>query len=478
MAGQDTFDQVIGPQEIDLRPQISQDGNCFGVGIAAAQGLPQVIFLAVVGQGEQHLLCPPEQRRFQRRRQRQAVFGRGKERQQRRQILHRQFGPDLQPVRARNRHTGGFARADDFREQITAPLHKDQKVTRPNTPPRKGTGGIGIDGQIMFALDQLLDLRRDLVGQNDRMVMCRLLIDRIGPFTVIGFIGFLDHGPKINTAGQGGFERLMRRIRLKPCIRMGGERCIHQLQDRRGRSERIFKTAPLKDLTRLGDLLFEQILFVIKLARVGPLKGIDRLFFIAHDKQRAVFLFSGTVAAVEFIGQPFDDIPLARAGILRFVHQNMINATVDPVKHPSRDRRVGQQRPRLEDQIIKVEPAAFLFLVGIDFKETMCELMQHMGLLRRPQRQPRVTGIFDPPHQVIDLRHQIKKQLLRRFRGQAADLGGKGFFGARTGQHHVFQNGQGGDIHCLDRRQLFRRFAVQPALGPHRRDHLFKDHRL
>ena len=97
-----------------MRPQVAQDRNGFGIRIAAAQGLPQVIFLAVVGQGEQHLLCPPEQRRFQRRRQRQAILGRGKKRQQRRQILDRQFGPDLQPVSARNRYTGGLAGANDF----------------------------------------------------------------------------------------------------------------------------------------------------------------------------------------------------------------------------------------------------------------------------------------------------------------------------------------------------------------------------
>ena len=330
----------------------------------------------------------------------------------------------------------------------------------------------------MVAFGQLLDLRSDLIGQNDRMVMRRLLIDRIGPFTVIGFIGFLDHGPKINTAGQGGFERFMRGICLKPSIGMGGQRRIHQLQDRRRRSERILKAAPLESLAGLGDFLLEQVLFVVEFTGVGALKGIDRLLFITDDKQRAVFFFAGTVAAIELIGQPFDDIPLARAGVLRFIYQNMINATVDPVKHPCRNRRIGQQRPCLEDKIIKIQPAAFLFLAGINLEKPLRKLVQHMSLLRSPQCQPRVPGIFDPSHQIIDLRHQIKQQLLGRFGGQAADLGGKGFLGARTGQHHVFQNGQGGDVHRLNRGQLFRSLSVQPPLSPHRRDHLFKDHRL
>ena len=67
MAGEDAFDQVVRAQVINLPAQVAQHGKGGGVGLGlAAQGLPEVILFAVMGEGEKVLFRPAEKRRFQR----------------------------------------------------------------------------------------------------------------------------------------------------------------------------------------------------------------------------------------------------------------------------------------------------------------------------------------------------------------------------------------------------------------------------
>ena len=219
----------------------------------------------------------------------------------------------------------------------------------------------------MVAVDQRFDLARNLFCKNDVMVMFGFLVDGVGPFAFILVVGFGDQGPQINATGQGGFECLMRRVSLKTRAGMGGKAGVDQLQNGRGRPKGIIQTAPLKNLSGIKYFLLEQSLLMVKFARIGPLERIDRLLFVTHNKQRPRIIFARAIAAIEFIGKPFDHVPLAGAGVLGFVHQDMIDPAVNSVQNPCRDGRIGQQTAGLQDQIIKIQPAAFLFFQRIAF---------------------------------------------------------------------------------------------------------------
>ena len=66
----------------------------------------------------------------------------------------------------------------------------------------------------------------------------------------------------------------------------------------------------------------------------------------------------------EFIGQRTDDLPLRRVGILRLVHQDMIELPVQLVADPFGQRAAGQQFCRLADLVVEIdEPSAGLGLV-------------------------------------------------------------------------------------------------------------------
>jgi len=169
-------------------------------------------------------------------------------------------------------------------ETDRAALHKGIQESRPHGMRRraKGTGVSVSDGQIMVALDQFLDLGRDLVRPNDRMVDAQIS-DHGSDFTVIR--PRLSSRPRANRStrpppprgGPGRIWLYARRICLKPCVGMGGQRRIYQLQNRRRtiRNEyhrlRRWKVCPA-----LGDffLLGNRSLLVGSNSRgSAPLKG-------------------------------------------------------------------------------------------------------------------------------------------------------------------------------------------------------------
>ena len=76
----------------------------------------------------------------------------------------------------------------------------------------------------------------------------------------------------------------------------------------------------------------------IKFTRRRALKTVDRLFFIAHDEQGPPAI-TRTFACVEFCCDGPDHRPLFRAGVLRLVDQNMIDAAIQSVKRPLRHFR-------------------------------------------------------------------------------------------------------------------------------------------
>jgi hypothetical protein len=70
---------------------------------------------------------------------------------------------------------------------------------------------------------------------------------------------------------------------------------------------------------------------------IGALKGIDRLFLVADDEDRASDLRTRPLPDGEVLGQTIDDVPLRGAGVLCFVYKNVVDPAIQPEQHPLRD---------------------------------------------------------------------------------------------------------------------------------------------
>ena len=172
VARQDAFDEVIGPQEIGVVAQVAQDlDRVRKIRGAVVQLPPQVSRRPPLRQIIERRFGPTEKRRFQRDSQGIAVLRKGEKRQERGQIPHGNFRPDLEPVGPCNRQVERLALADDLVEQIAPALHKDEKITG-----LRGLRSVFAICRItrrdrMAAIDQAFDLRRDLPGKNHARII-------------------------------------------------------------------------------------------------------------------------------------------------------------------------------------------------------------------------------------------------------------------------------------------------------------------
>ena len=92
---------------------------------------------------------------------------------------------------------------------------------------------------------------------------------------------------------------------------------------------------------------------------LGALERIDRLFLVADHEHlppagsRPAHAFAGE----ELAGQGADDLPLVRRGVLRLVHQDVVDAAIQLVEHPGRSRPAAQELSGLLDQVGEIERA-------------------------------------------------------------------------------------------------------------------------
>ena len=212
---------------------------------------------------------------------------------------------------------------------------------------------------------------------------------------------------------------------------------------------------------------------------IGTLERIDRLLLVAHHEQRPP-PGPRTVACGKLCRQQFDHPPLVGAGVLRLVHQNMVDAAVEPEQHPFGDRAVGEQQLGAGDQVVKVEKAALRLACGIQRQEFRREPVQRGGLLRGLKGDAPGPRRLHPPHQRLKLRHQRGEGCLRRLGRKFADLRRKRLSGFFTGQQHRLQPGQ----QCqaapvkVQRRQPVRRRLVLGARSGEGGDHRGHQFRL
>ena len=461
VAGQNPFHQIERTQVIGVVAQIFQHGDGFGVAGMVAQRFPEIA-LAGLGKGEQRGLAPAAKRRAQQGRKRQIILGCCQKGQQCRQILDSQFCPQLQPVCPRNRQTQLFTGADDLGKQRRAALHQDEKIARMR-PARAFVGG-----NLGAGVDDALDFGGNQPGKLGRVMGFGNQIDRVFPVFILLRLYRFDQGPEVHPARHLILERDMVDLAAQCFGEMAGKGGIDQLQYRRGRAEGMLQRAALK--LQIGPVKAgaEGGMLFVERCYIRALKRIDRLLFIAHHKQGAPALPCAETCG-EFGSQQLYDAPLIGAGVLCLVHKDMVDAAIQPVKHPGGNAAVGQQGFGARDQIIEIQPTARGLAGGIDRQESIGELVQRFGFLCCLQGNAARTGRFDAQHQRLEPGHDRgEPAFAQRFGREIIDLGVP-LTQARAEQQDIFQRAKCG--HILRRMpkgcQSCPQFGVFRAAGLH-----------
>ena len=87
--------------------------------------------------------------------------------------------------------------------------------------------------------------------------------------------------------------------------------------------------------------------------RLGAAEAVDALLGVAHDEHARRLTRAGVAR------QPgVQRLPLQRVGVLEFVDQQVFDARVQPLLHPTAEHRVGQQHLRGAFDVVHVHPAA------------------------------------------------------------------------------------------------------------------------
>ena len=126
----------------------------------------------------------------------------------------------------------------------------------------------------------------------------------------------------------------------------------------------------------------------LEIERAGALEAEDRLLEVAdgEDRPRRAPRLPPLLLDEELARQRAHDAPLRGIGVLRLVHQDVIDAPIELEAHPIARSRLLQQRHRRSDQIVEIDHAA---------QPLRLRISERIGLARaqacRDQRRERRT---------------------------------------------------------------------------------------
>ena len=207
---------------------------------------------------------------------------------------------------------------------------------------------------------------------------------------------------------------------------MGDEDEVDDAQDRGGGAEGIVERERDEFLADPGEVGGEMVLHAVEGLGLGPLEGVDRLLEVAHDEDGPFAVGVGADAGGEFLGEAGDDLPLQGRGVLRFVHEDVIDAAVEFEEDPLRHHGVGQERAGAPDEVVEVHKAAG-GLGGVERgEEGPSEGVKVERAGERDQREARAARSLDPGHERVDAVDQRGVALAGGAGGDRADLGGEG----------------------------------------------------
>ena len=168
-----------------------------------------------------------------------------------------------------------------------------------------------------------------------------------------------------------------------------GKHQIHHGQNFGRRPARLDQRHKIHRAARGLCFLGEMGAHFFKPCRVSPLKTVDRLLFIADGEHGSGFGM-GSITGKKLLRQSSDNLPLGRAGVLGFVHQNMLKPAVDFEQNPLGRRARIEQPVGADNQVVIIEhaKAGFCRLVSGD---EVCR--KAVNVARQRQRLRRAQAI-------------------------------------------------------------------------------------
>ena len=176
---------------------------------------------------------------------------------------------------------------------------------------------------------------------------------------LIGFKRF-DQIPHFDRANVTTAVRFMMPVTLQFTIETApgwgswAEDAVHGLENLRRRAEGDGQIDRAELAASFTNAVLVTVMNSFENIGVGTLERIDRLLAIADHKHRARFWSMAAFAGKEFIRQCTDDFPLWRAGVLRLVNQQVLDAAVELVENPGGVGALLQQLAGLDDEIVEV----------------------------------------------------------------------------------------------------------------------------
>ena len=306
----------------------------------------------------------PRQRALEQAGEVEVVLGQEDRPPQGHQILHRDMIAQRQPVGAGGGHARLLQGTHQPLLQDAAPPEQDHHVARPDRlagtlqhlaaiQPVADRPG---DGPRHTALGLVADPRRarqrpGLAGRLGlRRAGQRPQLDQAG---VVGALGaVVQDAPRIDHA----------RLCFRQC-----ENGVDRRQDRGHRPEGPVEQLGIDRPAGGRGPRRQALAHGTEVGEVGTLETVDRLLLVA-DHEQGSRIVARAVASEELLGQLEHDRPLARAGVLGLVDQDMVDARIQLVEHPLGLARFVQQLAGALDQVVIVEhrPLRLQRLVSID----------------------------------------------------------------------------------------------------------------
>ena len=154
----------------------------------------------------------------------------------------------------------------------------------------------------------------------------------------------------------------------------------------------------------------------------------------------------------------------------------MVDPTVQTIQDPGRNRRIGQQIPRLDDKVVEIQPAPKRFLTLIGGKKDARETVKNKGLFGRRQGKARFAGLFNAGHPVIERIQNFGDGLLAGFRRKRPYLCPKRVLCGPTIEKDILKLRQFGQILPCQQGQPRAMFAVSHAAGEQGGNQFAQDH--
>ena len=382
-----------------------------------------------MGEIEQPVVVEAEQRALEDRCQGQVVLRQQQEIRDGEHVHDRQLLGQHHAVGAGDRNGSILERADQRVDQGVAPAHQNHDVAGARRALHRFAAG-AVPDQAGRSVEPGAHLPGDPVRQALGR-RGRLGVDfRRRPHLRFRRLVRGDDRPQFDHAALALPPCGMAQRRARPdnaiAGRTLGEAAVHRVQHLLDRTEGHVEFDRRPVLPGGPHPVLEIFAHPVEHDRVGALEAEDRLLDITdgeHGARRpgqAVVGRGGldSRAGEELLRDRLDQAPLLRAGVLRFVHQDVVDAAVQLVEHPFGRRLAGQQVLGLQDQVVEIENGAPPLLRLVTLVDRRAEPGQRRAPLHDRQRLFAVVQGGEPggflPHDVEQARQRVGGLLRRR----------------------------------------------------------------